>query len=352
MSFILRSLLIGLLAYAVPIGSQSLESTPQSLPGVWAGQASWSDYDNDGDPDLAIIGEIVDENGACVRIARIYRNDESLLFQDFAQVQLVGVYHGDVAWGDYDNDGDRDLAIVGWDVQDEESLRLYANEEGASGPAERILSVDRTQIDGVGTSTLRGVRYATVEWGDADNDGDLDLLVLGMEENGTSLTRLYMNTSGLLEQDQANSENLVSVHNGAADWGDYDNDGDLDLILSGNNVTTSGGLGSVTEFYKNEPVGSLTLDATVSVSTPVKGGSVAWGDYDGDGNSDLALSGRDNSWNAVFQIYRNRPTGVFNLDESFSLPTTRRVAGRLAWIDYDNDGDLDLAASGRRHRND
>ena len=144
------------------------------------------------------------------------------------------------------------------------------NEDGASGPGERILSVDRTQIDETGSPTLRGVRYATIEWGDADNDGDLDLLVLGMEENGTSLTRLYTNTSGLLEQDQVNSENLVSVHNGDADWGDYDNDGDLDLILSGNNVTTSGGLGSVTEFYKNEPVGSLTLDATVNVSTPSK----------------------------------------------------------------------------------
>jgi hypothetical protein len=346
MSMILRSLLIGLLAYAAPVASQRLESTPQSLPGVWAGQASWSDYDNDGDPDLAIIGEMVDENGACVRVARIYRNDGSLLFQDLSQVQLVGVYHGDVAWGDYDNDGDRDLAIAGWDVQNDESLRLYVNDDGASGPTERILNIDRTQIDDGGSSTLRGVRYATVEWGDADNDGDLDLLVLGMEGNGTSLTRLYMNTGGLFEQDQVNSENLVNVHNGDADWGDYDNDGDLDLVIAGNNVTTSGGLGSVTEFYKNEPVGSLTLDATVSVSTPIKGGSVAWGDYDGDGNSDLALSGRDNFWNAIFQIYRNRPTGVFNLDESFSLPTTRRVAGHLAWVDYDNDGDLDLAASG------
>ena len=343
MPVFLRLLAVGLLIYVAPVGAQNLEATPQSLPGVWAGQAAWADYDNDGDPDLAVIGEIVGQDGECERIARIYRNDETLLNQDPAQVQLVGVYHGDVAWGDYDSDGDRDLAIAGWDVQGE-SLRLYLNETGSLG--ERIFGVDRKQIDAAGASTLQGVRYAAIDWGDYDNDGDLDLLVLGMEINGTSLTRLYANNEGFLEQDQESSEKLISVHNGDSDWGDYDNDGDLDLVISGDNVTTSVGLGPITEFYKNEPTGSFNLDATATVANPVKGGSVAWGDYDADGNADLALAGRDQKWRTVLQVYRNRPTGVLRLDDSFTVGSARRVADQLAWIDYDNDGDLDLAASG------
>ncbi|MBI2504555.1 MAG: Ig-like domain-containing protein [Candidatus Latescibacteria bacterium] len=334
-----RPLLFVLLLAAGIAQAQNLADSGQALPGVWAGQAAWGDYDGDGDPDLALIGETA-ENGQVSRIARIFRYDQVGLVEDEAQRErLSGVYFGEVAWADYDGDGDLDLSLVGWDQGGEESLRLYHNEAGASSE-ERLLSLD------LGQGALEGVRYASQAWGDYDGDGDLDLAVAGLEHNGTSLTQLYHNQDGVLAVDEANSGAVVNMHNGALAWADYDGDGDLDLSAAGENVTTTGGLGPVSEFYKNDPTGTLNLDPSLVVDNKLKGGGLAWADYDGDGNLDLAISGRDGSWNAALGIYRNRPTGVLTLDESFTLNTSRRLSARLAWVDYDNDGDPDLAASG------
>ncbi|MEW6751631.1 MAG: Ig-like domain-containing protein [Candidatus Latescibacterota bacterium] len=335
-----------LFALPAPASAQSLVESGQELPGVWAGAAAWADYDGDGDLDLALVGETLDEEGRPQRIARICGGEAGGLLSEHgaAASQLVGVYHGDVAWADYDSDGDLDLAIVGWDVAGDESLRLYANESG-SGETGRTLALDRRHVDAAGSPVLQGVRYATLAWADYDSDGDPDLLVCGMEPNGTSLTRLYRNAGGVLQVDEGNSQALVNLHRGDVAWADYDNDGDLDLAVSGENVTTTGGLGAVTEFYRNDPTGTLALDAALQAAA-LKGGSLAWADWDGDGNLDLALSGRDSGWNAGLLLYRNRPLGVLTLEDRFSLGAARRVAGALAWADYDNDGDVDLAASG------
>ena len=104
-------LILGLLALQTPATGQNLVESGQELPGVWAGSAAWGDYDGDGDQDLALMGEIADGD-QCLRIVRIYGNDEALLFEDQAPGQeLIGAYHGDLAWADYDNEGDLDLAL-------------------------------------------------------------------------------------------------------------------------------------------------------------------------------------------------------------------------------------------------
>ena len=334
-----RPLLFALLLVAGAVQAQNLADSGQILPGVWAGHAAWGDYDGDGDADLALIGETT-ENGQTARIARIFRYDQGVMVEDETQRErLAGVYYGEVAWVDYDSDGDLDLSIAGWDQAGDESLRLYRNEAGAT-PEERQLSLDLRQ------DALEGVRYASLSWADYDGDGDADLVVAGMDHSGVSLTQLYRNEDGVLAVDATNSEAVVNVHNGGLAWADYDGDGDLDLSIAGENVTTTGGLGPVTEFYKNDPTGTLNLDPSLVVESKVKGGGLAWGDYDGDGNLDLAVSGRDGAWNAALGVYRNRPTGVLTLDASFTLNTSRRLSTRLAWADYDNDGDLDLAAAG------
>ncbi|MDE0966384.1 MAG: VCBS repeat-containing protein, partial [Candidatus Latescibacteria bacterium] len=263
------ALILSLLALQTPLNAQNLVESGQTLPGLWAGSAAWGDYDADGDQDLALMGEMA-EDGQCMRIVRIYGNNEALLFEDQApSEQLIGAYYGDLAWADYDNDGDLDLAVVGWDVENNESLRLYLN-DASSG--ERVLALDRLQLDNAGEASLQGVRYASLAWADYDSDGDPDLVVSGMGANGTSLTLLYQNDRGVLQIDDINSETLVNLHNGNLAWGDYDNDGDLDLAVSGENVTTTGGLGAVTEFYLNDPTGTLGLDRTIIAGAQVKGG--------------------------------------------------------------------------------
>ena len=77
------------------------------LPGLRFCSAAWGDYDNDGDPDLALSG--YGTNGI---ITRVYRNDSGA-FTNYT-ASLVPVQRSEVAWGDYDNDGDLDLALSGY----------------------------------------------------------------------------------------------------------------------------------------------------------------------------------------------------------------------------------------------
>ena len=319
-------------------------SQVQELPGVLAGKAAWADFDQDGFLDLALIGTVV-ETGSCVRIARLYRNSGLAgggLLNTTPTQDLVGVYRGDLGWGDYDGDGDLDLAVAGWSEGGSEVLKIYRNEPTGT------LTLDQEEEQVVGVSGLIGVRYASLAWEDYDNDADLDLIVSGMNSNGVSLTQLYANDDGDFEPDDFNSETVLNLHNGALAWADYDNDGDPDLVVTGENVNSLGEANVLAEFYKNDPVGTLSPDATLSI-TPVKGGSIAWTDYDDDGNVDLAVSGRTRPWEIDFGLYQNRPTGVLtriNMSTQFAVSSGEFVAGDLAWVDYDNDGDADLATTG------
>lgn len=333
-----------LLAFAAGhTDAQNLQDSSLELPGVYAGDAAWGDYDADGDADLVLIGEITQANGTCLRIARVLRNDGGFLVEDASQSgRLIGVYGGAADWADIDSDGDLDLAIAGWDENGDESLRLYLSDDSGDGGT-RLLTFDTRQ----NAEALTGVRYANLAWGDVDRDGDLDLIVTGMDANGSSSTRLYSNDRGLFRLDELNSDALLNVHGGDVAWADYDNDGDLDLALAGENVHPEGGIRRVTEFYTNEPTGTLSLNTGLTSAIPVTGGGLAWGDYDNDGNPDLAQSGRTEAWDIVTQLYLNRPAGTLTADPAFALNTFLRIDGQLDWVDYDNDGDLDLAASGR-----
>ena len=318
----------------------------QELPGVWAGKAAWADYDQDGYLDLALTGTTV-ENQVALRIARIYRNTGDagggLLDTNPAQ-DLTGVYYGDLAWGDYDGDGDLDLAIAGWAADGSETLRLYRNDPTGT------LTLDQQETQVVGVSGLIGVRYASLSWQDYDNDADLDLIVAGMNSNGVSLTQLYANNNGTFEPDEFNSETVLNIQNGDLAWGDWDNDGDDDLVVTGDNVNSVGESTTVAEFYENDPAGTLSPEASLSI-TAVKGGSLAWSDYDDDGNLDLAVSGWTRPWEVDFSIYQNRPTGLLTaIDKNSQFTSSDFVAGELAWVDYDNDGDTDLATVGIPNR--
>jgi len=82
-----------------------------------------------------------------------------------------------------------------------------------------------TDID----SGLTGLQYGSVAWGDYDNDGDLDILLTGLTTSG-SVSKIYRNDSGVFTDINAG---LTGVYVSSVSWGDYDNDGDLDILLTG-----------------------------------------------------------------------------------------------------------------------
>ena len=77
----------------------------------------------------------------------------------------------------------------------------------------------------------------------------------------------------------------MTVQTGSVAWGDYDNDGDLDILLTGREYT-----GRISKIYRNNGDNTFTEQTSISL-TGVGSGSVAWGDYDNDGDLDILLTG-------------------------------------------------------------
>ena len=285
------------------------------IAGSGSGCLAWGDYDADGDLDLAIAG-LMEGNE---RIARVYTNNGiGDLEWDSGQI-LVGVSDGSVAWGDTDNDGDLDLLIMGYDGTRERTI-LYVNDAAGS------LTADED-------ATLLGLSRGSADWGDIDHDGDLDLVLTGADSTSTARALVYMNVEpGNLVEDGGHG--LAGVFYSDAAWGDCDADGDLDLAITGTDGTNR--LGRV---YLNDGSGNFTQQGTELLAASHS--SCAWGDYDSDGLLDVAFCG-DAGTEPVTEIFRNTGTGF----EQQSYEVSPAYDGSLSWADVDQDGNLDLLVTG------
>jgi len=275
------------------------------LTAVQDGSLAWGDYDNDGDIDLACTGWSVSSG----YITYVFRNDSGAF--NNINAGLTGVYFSSLAWGDYDNDGDLDLALSGFDSAPRSYI--YRNDAGA------FVNIN---------AGLTGVYLSALAWGDYDNDGDLDIVVTGRNSSAASTANIYRNDSGLFNNINAS---LTGVQNNSLAWGDYDNDGDLDIAILGGSPTSS-------YIYRNDSGAFNNINAGLA---NLHSGSLAWGDFDNDGDLDIAISGMDASSNRRCYVYRNTAGNFANI----ATLTGVRYSS-LAWGDYDNDGDLDLALSG------
>ena len=297
--------------------------TPLSLPGAACRAIAWGDYDNDGHVDLLLTGESV--SGA---IANIYHNNSDGTFTDI-QAGLVAVKDSAAAWGDYNNDGYLDLVVTGYAATLHYVSRIYRNNQDGTF----------TDIN----AGLTGVSGSSTEWGDFDNDGDLDLLLTGYASATEFVARIYCNNGD--ETFTAINTGMIGVLNGSSNWGDYDGDGDLDILLTGGSLTS----GAIAQIYRNDgpTAGSdWTFTGTNIIAPPESGvaaSASAWGDYDNDGDLDMVVLGGSNNQGAFLtRIYRNDQGTFTNINAS--LPAIKY--GAAAWGDVDNDGDLDLLLTG------
>lgn len=258
----------------------------------------WGDSDGDGDLDLAASNGLGEQN-------YLYRNNYPTL--SFTQLSRFDHGNGPVmVWGDYDNDGDLDLAASDYMGQN----KLYRNE------GNNIF----TELDRFGPDNNRTHPMA---WGDFDNDSDLDIAVGNYGQNwlfenvGSDSFVQHNMFGGGFTEDVA--------------WGDYDNDGDLDLAVG---VYSIGMDPAPNRLYRND--GNLIFTEMERFGTGYTWG-VSWGDYDNDGDLDLAVA-NDMGYNF---LYRNDGGDVFTLVDNFGTGNSYGIA----WGDYDNDGDLDAAVA-------
>ena len=283
---------------------------------VLRGAAIWGDYDNDGDLDILLTGDAAKGQLPQSPVSLIYRNEGGSFVNIGAS--LIGVYISSVAWGDYDNDGDLDILMSGFTGSSYVS-KIYRNDSGAF-------------VD-IADPNLVGVHRGSVAWGDYDNDGDLDILLAG-EITSARVTKIYRNDGGRFIDISAP---LTGAFWGSVAWGDYDSDGDLDILLTGNTASTDNPV-PITKVYRNN------AGTFVDISAPLKAiyySSGSFGDYDNDGDLDILLVGYDGN-ESVSKVYQNNGGNFVDI----AAPLLGADEGSSAWGDYDNDGDLDILING------
>ncbi|MBI3983390.1 MAG: CRTAC1 family protein [Gemmatimonadetes bacterium] len=166
-------------------------------------------------------------------------------------------------------------------------------------------------------------------WADYDNDGDLDLFV-GFRG---ARNRLYRNDGGRFT-DVAASVGLDDLpETRAAAWGDFDRDGQLDLY-----VGFAGRDSVANRLYRNEGNGTRFTDVGARYGVAVIGVTrqPSWVDYDNDGDVDLFVAFRDQP----NRLFRNDGTRFTDVTAQSGIGDPRRTVG-VAWFDMDTDGDLD-----------
>ena len=404
-----------------------------TLDGVNTSSVAWGDYDNDGDLDILLTGFT-----GTARISKLYQSSGGATptFSD-AGAGLANVQSSSVAWGDYDNDGDLDILLTGYDTGNIPISKLYRSDGSApntppnapgglsatTGPSgttfnwsaasdaqtpaaaltynvrvgttpggneissamaavggyRRVVRLGNAQerlswtlrlppglyywsvqaVDGAFMGSafateasvclqaftdigagIAGVAGSSVAWGDYDNDGDLDILLTGSGSSVRTST-LYRNSGGANPTFTDVGAGLTPVDDSSVAWGDYDNDGNLDILLTGEDVN----LVPVTQLYRNSGGANPTFSDVGAALPGVYLSSVAWGDYDNDGDLDILITGLDGTAR-ISKLYRNGGGANPTFSEVAGIALTTVSQSSVAWGDYDNDGDLDILLTG------
>jgi hypothetical protein len=294
-----------------------IESGIVATEDVNAEGCAWADYDNDGDLDLFVA---VGLSGYDL----LYRNDGGGAFTKItnAPPSIAGGSSRGCAWADYDNDGWIDLFVA-----NEQSQNNFLFRNDGSGGFKRVTT---------GEIALNRGNAFGCSWADYDNDGWIDLFVA----NNGARSFLYRNLGDGSFARMSQSAVATNVANSAGcAWGDYDNDGNLDLFVAN--------LGQRNFLYRNNGDGSFTSIRTGAiVETTTASWGAAWADYDNDGFLDLfVVNGQPNGSGAHDFLFKNNGDGTFAKITRGSLVNDNAAGDGCAWADYNQDGFVDLFVS-------
>jgi len=255
-------------------------------------------------------------------------------------LDVMGLSGGSVM-EDLDGDGDLDIMVSSWSLRD--PIRCFRN------------NGDGTFTEMTKTSGLDGITGGlNMNHADYNNDGYPDIFVMRgawLAQNGKHPNSLLRNNGDWTFDDVTEEAGLLSFHpTPTAAWGDYNNDGWLDLFV-GNESTEENN--NPCELYHNN--GDLAGQAGTFTDVAAKlgvitGGFVkgaAWGDYNNDGLLDLYVS-RLRELNVLYRNEGRNAAGEWSFkDVTAEAGVAEPLQSFPCWFfDFDNDGWLDIFVSG------
>ncbi|MCF3604995.1 FG-GAP repeat domain-containing protein [Planktothrix agardhii] len=297
------------------------ENTNISLTGVSGSSVTTADFDKDGDTDILLTGFDSSNNP----ISKIYSNNGSGGFSENTNISLTGVGFSSVTTADFDKDGDTDILLTGFDSSFNPISKIYSN-NGSGGFSEN------TNI------SLTGVSRSSVTTADFDKDGDTDILLTGPDSSFKNISKIYSNNGSGGFSENTNVS-LTGVSSSSVTTADFDKDGDTDILLTGRDSSNN----RISKIYSNNGSGGFSENTNISL-TGVSYSSVTTADFDNDGDTDILLTGQGSS-GRISKIYSNNGSGGFSENTNVSL--TGVGSSSVTTADFDKDGDTDILLTGQ-----
>ncbi|HHN78689.1 MAG TPA: CRTAC1 family protein, partial [Phycisphaerales bacterium] len=294
---------------------QTFSAYPLADGQAWR-QGALLDADTDGDLDFfaSCNGSFKDET--------LFVNDGTGSFTDTGDAGFVAASNNEgLAAADLDADGSPDLVM----------FSENGNWRGINATSDGTIDFDAENDvgDGLAESNLAG-NGDFVSTADVNDDGYLDFFY--HYANG----RLFVSDGrgGFNADDSAITVATGNSIKFGSAWGDFDNDGDMDLFTPSRSSGVRGAL------FEDNGSAYVNIAGSVGLTNATVQYSAAWGDYDNDGDLDLLIA---TGARAPAILYANNGDGTFS--EADDGPTIDGLVQDIVFVDYDNDGDLDIAAT-------
>ncbi|MCX6307046.1 MAG: FG-GAP-like repeat-containing protein [Bacteroidetes bacterium] len=289
----------------------------------------WGDYNNDGNLDLLLVNNM--NSGAANHHNYLFRNDGQGMWTLITD-SPVYTNHGSAigaSMADYDNDGFLDIYIVNTDTV---NFLFHNNGNGTF----------TRNYTAAGSIVTDIAHHWTAVWADYDNDGWQDCYVVNYFATlpGENNALYHNNHDGTFSKDPSLSVNNDGATDQTASWGDYDNDGYLDLYTAA--YTSTGGYSTHNYLYHNNGDGTFTFMSGLqpSIDGNQSFGS-GWLDFNNDGRLDLVVA-NNKSTDRHNYLYRNDGNGVFTNQTTEPVVTDLLRSMGVSISDYDNNGYPDI----------
>ena len=249
----------------VPSGTISFSESTESFLGIADGTSTIADFDNNGMQDVFISGSTNQGN-----VSKLYLQSTAGSFSE-VPIGIPGYIYNKCGSGDFNNDGWTDLIVGGLIISTSDETEIYLNDQNGGF---------------ISSQTLPTARNGSIDIGDLNGDGLVDLAITGGNYGGG---HVYMNNPSSPGTFVQNSLIMPAFYFADGDFSDFDSDGDLDMVFSGVNYNT---FYTETSIYENDGSGNFTLLSTGS-SYSLVNASITTGDLLGNANPEIYMTGAD-----------------------------------------------------------